>query len=69
VTPGQPVELAVDLFPTSILFQPGQRIRVTITGADQANARTPARNPPPRLTVWRGAGRGSFIELPVIDPP
>jgi putative CocE/NonD family hydrolase len=66
LTPGQPVELVIDLFPTSTQFQPGHRLRVTITGADKANARTPERNPPPRLTVWREPGRGSYIELPVI---
>jgi len=66
LVPGQPVELVLDLFPTSTLFQPGHRIRVTITGADQANTRAPVRTPPPRLTLWRAAGRGSFLELPVI---
>jgi putative CocE/NonD family hydrolase len=66
LTPDQPVELVIDLFPTSTLFQPGHRLRVTVTGADKANARTLEQNPPPRLTVWREAGRGSYIELPVI---
>jgi uncharacterized protein len=66
--PGQPVELTVDLFPTSTLFQPGHRIRVTLTGADRANTRATVRTPPPRLTVWRSADRGSFIELPVVSP-
>ncbi|HJX27642.1 MAG TPA: CocE/NonD family hydrolase, partial [Thermoanaerobaculia bacterium] len=51
--PGQPVELVIELFPTSTLFQAGHRLRVTITGADKANARTPEQNPPPRLSVWR----------------
>lgn len=66
LTPGQPVELVIELFPTSTLFQPGHRLRVTVTGADKANARTPQQNPPPRLTLWREAGRGSYVELPVI---
>jgi hypothetical protein len=60
------VELVFDLYPTSTLFQRGHRIRVTVTGADKANARTPEQSPPPRLTVWRQAGRRSWIELPVI---
>lgn len=66
LTPGHPVELVIDLFPTSTLFQPSHRLRVTITDADKANARTPEQNPPPRLTVWREPERGSYIELPVI---
>ncbi len=68
LTPGEPVELVIDLYPTSILFPAGHRIRVTITGADKANARTPEQSPPPRLTVWREPGRGSWVELPVIPP-
>jgi predicted acyl esterase len=66
LTPGEPVELIFDLFPTSTLFHPGHRLRITLTGADKANARTPEQTPPPRLTVWREPGRGSYIELPVI---
>jgi hypothetical protein len=66
LTPGQPVELVIDLFPTSTLFQPGHRLRVTITGADKANARTPQQNPPPKLTIWREPGKASYVELPVI---
>jgi putative CocE/NonD family hydrolase len=68
LVPGEPVALVFDLYPTSNLFDAGHRIRVTLTGADKTNARTPERNPPPRLTVYREA---SFVELPVIDshPP
>ena len=66
LTPGQPVELAFDLYPTSTLFAAGHRIRVTVTGADKANAVTPERNPPPKITLYREAGRASYIELPVI---
>ncbi|HEV2851236.1 MAG TPA: CocE/NonD family hydrolase [Thermoanaerobaculia bacterium] len=64
---GEPVELVFDLYPTSNLFDAGHRIRVTLTGADKTNARTPEQNPPPRLTVYREAGRASYVELPVID--
>jgi uncharacterized protein len=66
LTPGQSVELVFDLYPTSNVFNAGHRIRLTITGADKTNARTPEQTPPPRLTVYREAGRASYIELPVI---
>lgn len=66
LTPGEPVELVLDLFPVSNLFDAGHRIRVTVTGADKANAVTPEQSPAPRLTVYRGAGRASYVELPVI---
>lgn len=63
---GEPVELAFDLFPTSNLFDAGHRIRVTVTGADKANARTPEQTPPPRLVLLREEGRASHIVLPII---
>jgi putative CocE/NonD family hydrolase len=66
LTPGQPVELVFDLYPTSTLFAAGHRIRVTVTGADKKNAVTPRRNPPPRITLYREAGKPSYVELPVI---
>jgi uncharacterized protein len=66
LTPGEPVELVFDLFPTSNLFDAGHRIRVTITGADKANAVTPEQSPTPKLTVYRGQGKASYMELPVI---
>ncbi len=62
----EPVELAFDLFPTSKLFAKGNRIRVTVTGADKANAVTPSRTPPPRLILHREEDRASQIVLPVI---
>ena len=66
LAPGQPVELVFDLYPTSTLFAAGHRIRVTVNGADKANAVTPRRNPPPRITLYREAGKPSYVELPVI---
>jgi len=63
---GKPVELAFDLFPTSNLFDAGHRIRVTVTGADRANATTPEQTPPPRLILHREDGRASHIVLPII---
>ncbi|HEX6904254.1 MAG TPA: CocE/NonD family hydrolase [Thermoanaerobaculia bacterium] len=66
LTPGEPVELTLDLFPVSNLFDAGHRIRVTITGADKANAVTPEQSPAPTLTIYRGKERASYIELPVI---
>jgi putative CocE/NonD family hydrolase len=62
----KPVELAFDLFPTSKIFAAGSRIRVTVTGADKANAVTPERKPAPHLVLHREDGRASHIVLPVI---
>lgn len=64
---GQKTDLAIDLTPVSRIVPAGQRLRVTITGADprQRNLKDIQQNPPPRITVWRGAG--SRIALPVAD--
>jgi putative CocE/NonD family hydrolase len=69
LVPGEPVELAIDLYPTSRLFAAGHRIRITVAGADWENARTPRLTPAPTLTVWRQPGRASWVDLPVIDSP
>jgi putative CocE/NonD family hydrolase len=64
--PGQAVELSFDLFPTANLFEAGHRIRLTVTGADKTNARTPEQSPPPRLTLEHGGEHGSWVELPLL---
>ena len=50
-----PVELVFDLLPTSWMFPAGSRIRLAITCADRDNAATPLLDPPPRVTIHRGA--------------
>jgi putative CocE/NonD family hydrolase len=66
LTPGQPVELAFDMQPTSNVFDAGHRIRLTITCADSDNAETEAVHPAPTVTVYREAGKPSRIVLPVV---
>jgi putative CocE/NonD family hydrolase len=63
---GQPVELLFDLYPTSNLFDAGNRIRVTVTGADADTYETPQLDPAPTVSVYRSPEYGSFIELPII---
>jgi putative CocE/NonD family hydrolase len=66
LTPGQPVELAFDFYPTSYIFRRGNRIRVTITGSLQSNFAGMREDPPPRISIYRDAARASYIELPLI---
>ena len=66
--PGDPVELALDLLPTSNIFNAGNRIRITVTCADKDNASTPKLTPPPTVSVYRNAEHASSIILPVISP-
>jgi putative CocE/NonD family hydrolase len=66
--PGEPVELAFDLQPTSNVFNAGNRIRITVTCADKDNALTPELTPPPTVSVYRNTEHASCIILPVISP-
>lgn len=62
----EPVELVFDLYPTSQIFKKGDRIRVTVTGADKDNYMTPQLSPPPTVSVYRSADYASYITLPII---
>ena len=64
--PGEPVELAFDLHPTSNIFNSGHRIRVAITCADKDNALTPELSPPPTVTLYRSKNQASHVVLPVV---
>ncbi len=69
MTPGEPVEIAFDLLPTSYLFRQGHRIRVAIAAADSDHfSRTPDGRPP-LLTFFRNKIRASRIALPVVPRP
>jgi putative CocE/NonD family hydrolase len=63
---GEPVELVLDLLPTSYLFRKGNRVRITVAFADADNFETPLLSPPPEVRLLRDADRVSFIELPII---
>ena len=65
--PGTRARLEFDLTAVSRVVPAGHRLRLTIAGADprQRNLQDIRQTPPPRITVWRGAGIDSLIELPV----
>jgi uncharacterized protein len=66
LSPGEVVELAFGLHPTSVLIRRGHRLRLGIAGHDEGTfPRIPARGTPV-LTVDRNAGRASRLELPVM---
>lgn len=64
--PGKPVELVFDLQPTSNLFDAGNRVRITVVGADVDNALPASQDPPPTVTVYRGKKMASYVGLPVV---
>jgi putative CocE/NonD family hydrolase len=64
--PGEIVELAFDLYPISYVFRRGNRIRVTVTGANLPLYTGIKEDPPPEVTVYHHGEFSSCIELPVI---
>jgi putative CocE/NonD family hydrolase len=66
MVPGELAEVTFALFPTSVLYRRGHRIRIAIGGAD---ADTFARIPTDGTPVWtieRSPGEASNVVLPVI---
>jgi putative CocE/NonD family hydrolase len=65
LVPGEPAELKICMWPTSILLRKGHQIRVALAGADAGTFR---RYPPVgdvTWTVYRQNGLGSYLELPM----
>ncbi len=69
IPPGQPVELAFILLPTSYRFPKGSRIRITIAFVDGNNFETPVIDPAPTLHLLRRKNHLSFVQLPVVPSP
>ncbi len=64
--PGRAAELVFDLQPTANLFDAGNRVRITVVGADVDNALPLSQTPPPTVTVYRGKRMASYVSLPVV---
>ncbi len=67
LVPGEEVDIAFALHPTSVRFRKGHRIRLAIAGADRGSfSHVPAKGVP-RLRVAWGPASSSIIDLPVVD--
>jgi putative CocE/NonD family hydrolase len=64
--PGRPVELVFDLQPTSNIFDAGNRVRMTVVGADADNSTPSSEDPPPTISVYRNRKMASYVNLPVV---
>jgi putative CocE/NonD family hydrolase len=65
LVPGEPAELKICMWPTSILLRRGHQIRVALAGADAGTFR---RYPPEGDVIWtvyRQRGLWSYVELPI----
>jgi len=72
LVPGQPTELVLDLMPTAIVIDAGHRLRVSITGVDRRDNAIypdPAGKNAPKVSILRGGGHASFVDLPVTAAP
>jgi uncharacterized protein len=66
LTPGEPARLRLDLLPTSTILKKGDRVRLTIAGADpRQRSRTVELDPPPQISVLHDRRHPSRLELPV----
>jgi putative CocE/NonD family hydrolase len=61
---GRAERLRFGLLPTSWRFKAGSRIRIALAGADRDHYAQVPHGRPPTLTIHRGAGFASMLELP-----
>lgn len=67
IVPGSLTELRFGLFPVSVLFKRGHRIRIALAGADKD---TFARIPAEGDVTWRVSRTGgspSYLDLPIVE--
>lgn len=66
LVPGEVAQISFDLFPISVLFKAGWRIRLAIAGADKDVFDPIPGCEAPQITLERNAQYPSFINLPTI---
>jgi len=68
LVPGEPVELLIDLMPTSYIFKEGHRIRLAITGSlgNLFSLRPDNPDAPGQLQIYRGKSQPSYVTLPTM---
>ncbi|MBS0335196.1 MAG: CocE/NonD family hydrolase [Proteobacteria bacterium] len=68
LTPGEPVQLSIVLWPLSVVLPPGARLRLAIAGADKDTfARVPTDGAV-TLRLFRSAAMPSWIRIPQVIP-
>lgn len=66
MVPGEVTELKFSLFPISVLFRKGHKIRLAIAGADRDTFELIVGGEAPEIRVERNRLHASSIELPII---
>ena len=67
VIPGDPMRLGVELYPVSAIVRVGDRLRLTISGADAENLVVPTQGDEATLTVMVGGEAAARLLLPVVN--
>lgn len=65
--PGEVAEISFDLFPISMLFKKGWKIRIAIAGADKDVFEPIPDCETPTLTIERNIYHASYLEIPIIS--
>lgn len=61
-----PVPLELTMVAVGRVFKKGERIRLTLAGADRGNTLAVEQSPVPKLTVQVGGGDPSWLRLPIL---
>ena len=67
VTPGDPMRLSLELYPVSATVRAGDRLRLTISGADADNLVVPTQGDEATLTILLGGEGAARLRLPVVN--
>ena len=67
VTPGDPMRLSLELYPVSATVRAGDRLRLTISGADAENLVVPTQGDEAKLTILLGGEGAARLRLPVVN--
>lgn len=62
----RPEQITFDLLPTSVLFRPGDRIRITIAAADPSSFQLLPPDGQASYLIGHSTTQPSFVELPVV---
>lgn len=67
VAPGAPMDVRLELYPIACRVRAGERLRLTLAGADADNLVVPTIGDSATLTFTIGGERGSRLLLPIVN--
>lgn len=67
VAPGESMDVRLELYPVSCRVAAGERLRLTLAGADADNLIVPTIGAEASLTLTLGGERGSRLLLPIVN--